>query len=152
MQKEKHAKIKWALSAAVVVLLLLSSYIFATTSQKNNAHQLHINGTQLQLEIATMSQERARGLCCRESLAPTAGMLFVYDKPGDYRFWMKDTLIPLDMIWLGANKKVVHIEHNIRPESYPATFGSPVAAQYILETNAGWAAQHNITLGDQAAF
>lgn len=76
----------------------------------------------------------------------------MYDKPGDYRFWMKDTRIPLDMIWISPDKRIVHIEHSVAPETYPQTFSSPEPAQYILETNAGHAKKYNLKKSDNVAF
>lgn len=135
---------------AGVVLLGVIGY-FAIQSQKHIA-PLSIGGQELTVEIANTSQKRSQGLCCRESLADGQGMLFVYDQPGDYRFWMKDTLIPLDIFWIDADKRIVHIEESVQPESYPESFGSPEPAQYVLETKAGFAKQYDIKNRDKVAF
>ena len=124
----------------------------ATLSQNRKSTSLSVKNQVLQVDMAYSAQEQQHGLCCRDSLEPDAGMLFVYDKPGDYRFWMKDTRIPLDMYWVNTEKKIVHIEENVQPESYPKSFGSPKPAQYILETNAGFAKKHNIKVGDKIRF
>ena len=79
-------------------------------------------------------------------------MLFVYNKPGDYRFWMKDTKIPLDMFWINSDKQIVHIEKDVQPSSYPESFGSEEPAQYVLETNAGFAKKYQIQNRDIVAF
>lgn len=79
-------------------------------------------------------------------------MLFVYDEPGDYRFWMKDTKIPLDMFWIDSNKQIVHIERDVQPSSYPKSFGSTKPAKYVLETNAGFADKYKIKNRDNVAF
>lgn len=111
-----------------------------------------INNTEVTVEIASTSEQKTRGLCCRDSLPKNSGMLFVYDKPGNHRFWMKDTRIPLDMFWISSEKKIVHIEKSVKPETYPKTFGTNKPAQYILETNAGFAKTHNIKVGDSVTF
>ena len=114
--------------------------------------EVKINSSTLQVAVADDNQERARGLCCRDFLPVDEGMLFVYNQPGDYGFWMKDTWIPLDMLWISSDKNVVHIEHSVQPESYPETFHSPQSAQYILETNAGWAKNNDVRVGDIVSF
>lgn len=113
---------------------------------------LTINNSIITIEIADTPQKRERGLCCRDSLPENSGMLFIYETAGDYQFWMKDTRIPLDMYWISSDKKIVHIEHNVQPSSYPKTFSSPVPAQYILETNAGYAKKYTIKINDTVQF
>ena len=154
MQNEKTKKTKWALRlrlSIVILVILVASIIIAINSQ-NQKPTLTINYTVINIEIATTSQEKSRGLCCRKGLVKNSGMLFVYDKPGDYRFWMKDTLIPLDMYWIDSDKKIVHIEHSVQPSSYPKTFGTNIPSKYILETNAGFAKASSIKVGDTVKF
>lgn len=151
MQNAKTKKIKWALSLAIAILVCLALYVFATSSQ-NDLKTVDIGGAQLNVEIAKTSQQKQQGLCCRESLDADSGMLFVYYNPGDYRFWMKDTLIPLDIIWISPDKTIVHIEADVKPASFPETFGSSQPAQYVLETNAGWAAKNGVEVGDRVSL
>ncbi len=139
---------------ALVILIAvapLALFYFAIQSQYKTV-TVSIKQTQIKAQIATTSQEKARGLCCRESLQQNAGMLFMYDKPGNYRYWMKDTKIPLDIYWIDASKKIVHIEPSVKPESYPKEFGTDIPSQYVLETNAGFAKTHNIQTGDIVRF
>ncbi len=154
MQNEKPKKTKSALKIALVSVGVISVGIllfFAILSQ-NGKETVSINSATVNIEIASSLQEKTKGLCCRDYLDENAGMLFVYSAPGDYRFWMKDTRIPLDMIWISSEKRVVHIEKSLQPSSYPQRFGSSVPSQYILETNAGWADKNNISIGDIAHF
>ena len=113
---------------------------------------LTINDNKLSIQIATTSQEKQQGLCCRDSLPENQAMLFVYDEPGNYRFWMKNTKIPLDMYWINSQKKIVHIEEAVLPSTYPMTFGTNAPAQYILETNANYASKNHIKVGDNVSF
>ncbi len=153
MQNDATKKTKLARKAllAVVLAVLCGSVFFAINSQKQTK-TVYVNETKLTAQIATSSQEQKRGLCCRDYLAKNSAMLFIYDQPGDYRFWMKDTKIPLDIYWINSEKRIVHIEHSVQPESYPKSFGSEKAAQYILETNAGFAKTHSINVGDTVKF
>lgn len=134
------------------VVLYVVSFFLLHSYHQNNEKLLKINGTKIVIEIATSSQEKQKGLCCRDSLPENQGMLFVYEKPGNYRFWMKDTRIPLDMYWISSEKKIVHIEDNVQPESYKKSFGTDIPSQYVLETNAGFAKKHNIRVGDTVEF
>lgn len=86
----------------------------------------------------------------RNELGENQGMLFIYDKESIYPFWMKDTLIPLDMIWLDKDMKVVEIQENALPcRRDPCDIYMPVnKAQYILEVYGGWTHRHNLNIGD----
>ncbi|MDD5111648.1 MAG: DUF192 domain-containing protein [Candidatus Altiarchaeota archaeon] len=106
------------------------------------------------VELAVEPEQRARGLMHRKSLDPDAGMLFIFEDDGIYPFWMKNTLIPLDMLWLDGNRQVVHIEKNVQPcKSDPCLSVTPlVSSHYVLEVNAGTADRIGIAVGDIANF
>ncbi len=100
------------------------------------------------IEIADDSAERARGLMFREAMASGAGMLFVYDQPQPAAFWMKNTLIPLDMIFADARGVVRHVHENAVPgDETPIPGGE--AVQYVLEINGGLAGRLGITPGTE---
>ncbi len=103
------------------------------------------------IEIAQTPEERAKGLMFRESLPQEAGMLFVFEEPGAYGFWMKNTLISLDMVWLDEDMNVVHIEEAVNPceqVSCPVYY-SEVSAKYVLELNAGTVKKIGLKTEDQ---
>lgn len=154
MQNEKTKKTKLArrLFAGAAAVLVGLSLLFIATRSQNRLPTVRIDGVVVSVEIAKTSQEKQQGLCCRDSLPENQGMLFVYEKPGDYRFWMKDTRIPLDMYWISSEKKIVHIEESVQPSSFPKQFESGFRAQFVLETNAGFAKKHNIQVGDTVEF
>lgn len=106
----------------------------------------------LKLELAVTSQAHKQGLSGRASLPPDRAMLFVFELPGRHCFWMKDMRFPLDIVWLNQDKQVVHIEANVRPETYPRTFCPSEDAQYVLEINGGKAAAGGITPGQKLQF
>ena len=109
--------------------------------------------THVRAELATTEPERERGLMLRTTLAELDGMLFVFETPGLHAFWMKDTLIPLDMLWLDANGKVVSIAESVPPckTAQCPTYPPRAAASYVLEVNAGFAKKHTVRLGDTLA-
>ena len=154
---ENHRKKPiFLLSAIAIVLAAVSliGYIVYRGSpfDASSASRLKIKDTEIKIEVANSDEERRLGLCCRDSLAKDSGMLFIYDQPGDYHFWMKDTRIPLDMYWISNDKKIIHIERNVQPSTFPKTFGTDTPAQYVLETNAGFADKHSIDIGDRVSF
>ena len=100
------------------------------------------------VELADDEAERARGLMNRESLPASAGMLFVYPKPRMVGFWMKNTLIPLDMIFLDQSGTVVKIHENAIPNDESAIFGGDNIL-VVLEINGGLARKMGITVGSQ---
>ncbi len=120
-----------------------------TSSSSPETSTAVINGNTFNLEIADTEGARELGLGGRSSLPQNSGMLFVFDVPNKYEFWMKDMQFPLDMIWLDPNLKIVHIEKNISPSTYPdTTFKSDEDALYVLEVNAGFADKNNLKVGD----
>ena len=103
--------------------------------------QAHFN-----VEIADDPVEQAKGLMFREKLPASSGMLFIYDKPRHASFWMKNTLIPLDMLFLDYKGRVLKIKHNARPRDLtPIDGGADVSL--VLEINAGLAKAMGITVG-----
>lgn len=104
-------------------------------------------GVSLKIEYATTSAAREKGLGGRASLAPDEAMLFVFPKDDYYGFWMKDTLISLDMFWLNAQGQVVYIAPDVAPSSFPNVFYPSVPARYVLETVSGFAQAHAIATG-----
>ena len=111
-----------------------------------------IHGTTYSVELAVNEAERERGLGGRESLAPNTGMLFIFDKPDQYGFWMKDTLVPLDMIWISEDKHIVYIEKNVQPSTYPTIFSPDEDALYVLEVPAGDTDKNLFQVGDQVSI
>jgi len=98
------------------------------------------------VELARTPAEQEQGLMYRESMEEKNGMLFVFSKSDIYNFWMKNTLIPLDMIWIDDQFKVVKIMTAQPCVSDPCMVYNPEKlATYILEINAGMAEKHRIT-------
>ena len=100
-------------------------------------------------EIADSLPKIRTGLMHRESLDEDKGMIFIFEKEEIYPFWMKNTLIPLDMIWVNFDKEIVYIEHAVPCEADPCISYNPdVAALYVIEVNAGFTEKYGIELGD----
>ena len=100
------------------------------------------------VEIADTPESRAQGLMYREAMAPDAGMLFVYEKPTHPSFWMENTLIPLDMIFVDATGVVTRVHDSAQPLDRTPIDGGP-GVQYVLEINGGVSKQLGIKPGDK---
>jgi uncharacterized protein len=99
------------------------------------------------VEVAGTPEQQERGLMFRTSLAGDRGMIFPYDPPQEASFWMKNTLIPLDMVFIGADGRVVRVAANATPMSLdPIASGAPVSG--VLELRGGRAAELGIRKGD----
>ena len=99
------------------------------------------------VEVADTPDTRSRGLMYRSDLAPNAGMLFVFSAAAEQRFWMKNTPLPLDMIFIGSDRTVV----GIVPDTHPFTtnpLGVSAPSLYVLEVHAGFSAAHGVAAGD----
>ena len=102
----------------------------------------------IDVEIAERATDRMRGLMFRERMAENQGMLFVFPAEEPLSFWMKDTPLPLDIIFLGADRTIVTIRENTVPFS-EASVPSDRPAQYVVEVSAGFAARHRLAPGDR---
>lgn len=115
-----------------------------------------IAGQKIKVDLALTPAQQNQGLSGRSALLENEGMLFVFDTPGKYSFWMKDMNFPIDMIWIQgentADLKIVYIKKNARPELYPETYGPDREANYVLEVVSGFAEKNNLQVGDSVEF
>lgn len=100
------------------------------------------------VDVADDNDERSRGLMFVESMPASKGMLFVYPRAGHVRFWMKNTLIPLDMLFADRKGIVRYVQHEAEPESERLIYGGN-NIQYVLEINGGLARSMGITKGTE---
>ena len=100
----------------------------------------------VEVEVADDDARRERGLMFRRELAEDRGMLFVFPAEGEHAFWMKDTLIPLDMIFVDAAGRVTGVVERARPLSLELRSGGP--SKWVLEVPGGWAARRGVKPGD----
>ncbi|HKD19006.1 MAG TPA: DUF192 domain-containing protein [Thermoanaerobaculia bacterium] len=107
------------------------------------------SGAVYRLELALTPEEQAQGLMYRENLPDRTGMIFVFDQAGDHHFWMKNTMIPLDMIWMDESGKVIFVSANTPPcKADPCpTYGPNAPARQVLEIAGGMAAKEKVTVG-----
>jgi len=105
----------------------------------------------IHVELARSGPEQARGLMFRDWLAADAGMLFIFDRPQPLSFWMKNTFIPLDMIFIDADRRIVGIVENAEPRT-TSSRGVPGDSLYVLEINGGLSARLGLRPGLPVEF
>lgn len=140
---------------AIFLMVLISiAAILKTRELWGDAEFSHNVATpegSLSVAIADDEEERVNGLMFRDRLDANNGMLFIFEKDVAGCFWMKNTRIPLDIIWLDESKKVVYLHEHANP--YDETSICPdKTATYVLEVNAGQAREYGIILGAELAF
>lgn len=106
-----------------------------------------INGSKFIIEISDDPEKRSKGLGSREELCDDCGMVFLFDKPGYYSFWMKDMKFALDFIWI-AGDKIIDIDENIPPD-YSGILKPETPVDKVLEVNAGVCGKYKIEMGDE---
>jgi uncharacterized membrane protein (UPF0127 family) len=99
----------------------------------------------VRVEVARTPDERERGLMDRAGLDPDAGMIFVFERSERHGFWMKNTLIPLDLLFIGEDGRVAAVVQR-QPLSLEVDDGG-IDSRYVLEVNAGWARAHEVKAG-----
>ncbi len=130
-----------------------STYQEVNMVEEGDTSLLRIGEYQLAVEVADTPAEREQGLSNHVPLAEGHGMFFIFDTPGQYGFWMKEMLFPLDIVWIDENGKVIGVERNILPETYPNQIFMPKSPiKYVLEINSGEALRFGIDIGTSAAF
>lgn len=158
---KKDLLIIGGLFTLIIVLLVVGSYlnIFLgnLAPQAAASTQVRINSLVIAAEVAKTTQTRSQGLSKRESLAPNTGMLFVFEKVDRYNFWMKDVKFPIDIIWIGQDKRIADITRSAQPEpgvtdNLLRIYQPAVSVLYVLEVAEGTAAFNNLRIGDQAEF
>lgn len=155
--------IYYVLILAVIVITIISIRgLMAGGSKISEKGELRkmsvsIKNNIFDVEVAETESQRNKGLMYRESLPQNAGMLFIFDKVGIYPFWMKNTLIPLDMVWISESGKITYISENVQPcsNSLEAICKSVIplsTAKYVLEVNSGVVKDLGIKIGDEVKF
>ena len=132
----------------LMCFIYLFSYQIVFSDQKNIIFvKTKFSNTQFVVELAKTPEQRQKGLMGRSSLKAQSGMLFLYESPRHVSFWMKNTLIGLDVIFLSSNGKILKIYHNAKPESLEImSAGENVAA--VLEINGNLAKTIKLEIGD----
>jgi uncharacterized membrane protein (UPF0127 family) len=137
---------KNSLLSALILFALSACIAFTGTAPIT----VELHGQKFSTELATSDASRQLGLMNRDTLASDHGMLFVFTTESPRGFWMKNTLIPLDILYFDANRRLVSMQLNVPPcKADPcATYPSHAPARYVLELSAGMAQRIGVQAGD----
>lgn len=137
-----------------IFFLLLVNLWGCSPRVEGDVKQVCFDKKCIKAELAETPVERGKGLQFRKSMGRDEGMLFIFPSSNRHTFWMKDTFISLDIIWMDSKKRIVFVIPNILPcetEQCPVyTPGS--GAKYVLEVNAGVTTELGLSVGDRAVF
>jgi len=139
----------------IVVGVILAAVLGGISLVKTASPQVCFDDVCARTELAVTDKERLQGLMHRSQLPEGQGMLFVFPKSGFWNFWMKDTYISLDIIWLNEKKEVVEVIHGAMPAAgqlRPPSLGGHTLSRFVLEVPAGFAKRHGIKKGSRAQF
>jgi uncharacterized membrane protein (UPF0127 family) len=157
---------------SIVILLITSCYMCGGSSDRTNPKQsvpseaqeeervsglssdlvsIRVGGISAQVETAKDPNKRERGLMFREHLPENQGMLFVFPNEQILSFWMRNTLIPLDIAFIDHGGIIVSVQH-MQPLDDENYHVSPKPVQYALEMNLGWFARNRVRVGDRVDF
>jgi len=150
MEMDKRVVLTGLFVIAIIGIFLFTILNRAPTLTISSSSGEHV----FSVEVADNLASQSKGLMFRKSLRESRGMLFVWKDEQTRSFWMKNTLIPLDMIFIDSNWTVVEINKNAVPceETECSVYDSRIPAQYVLEINGGLGDGLGINVGDRASF
>ena len=138
--------------AGAIILGAISIFSNVNSNAFEQRAVLKLNNNKISLIVSDSAESRTRGLSGMASLGEDHAMLFVFEEPDRYGIWMKDMKFPIDIVWLDEQKKIIHIEKNVSPNTYPKVFFPPLKSLYVLELNTGFASKNNLIIGESLNF
>ncbi len=112
-------------------------------------YTIFIDNVPVVVTVADTKETRTQGLSGVQKLGKNEGKFFVFDSNAKHGIWMKDMLLPLDIIWIDEQLNVIHIEERVEPSTYPTIFAPQTEARFVLETNAFFVDSLKVEVGDR---
>lgn len=148
---------------AVAVVFAVFALVVSCRSDSDSSHveeriEVRVGDLVIDAEVARTEEERQLGLGRRDELASDGGMLFTFAEDAQHTFWMRGMRFPLDFVWIAADGTVAEITANVpppgpdTPDSDLQLFQPGVPVRYVLEVNAGVAAEGAVAVGDAVTF
>lgn len=145
-------------SFLILFLVLLFAIVYnefesvqAQQQEQNQTALVSVGGVNLLASLSTTADSQSKGLAIKDSLKENEGMLFIFESPQKYSFWMKDMKFPIDIIWINSAGKIVHIEKNLPPCVFllPCPSYTPKDdSLYVLEVVSNFTNKFDINIGD----
>ncbi|MFA6227217.1 MAG: DUF192 domain-containing protein [Candidatus Paceibacterota bacterium] len=119
---------------------------------KYDKAQIEIGGKIIEVDVSDTDYKREVGLSGRNLLSDDTGMLFIFEKEGNYGFWMKDMNFPIDIVWINTDFSVIGIEKSVAISTYPKAFGQDYFAKYVLELPSGFSDKNSLMVGNKISI
>jgi uncharacterized membrane protein (UPF0127 family) len=129
--------------------------VYSLNADNVSASSVRIKDLVIYVDLAKTPEQQAKGLSIKNNLNENEGMLFIFDTPKEYSFWMKDMKFPIDIIWISSDNKIVHIEKNLQPCIFfliCMSYSPHANSKYVLEVPSNYTTKNNITIGDRVNF
>lgn len=151
---------RWKYIIGIIGFVLILVLIIVTRDssclpERFKEHKVTIpDGTVLKTSLSDTMIERSKGLSICDTLSDSQAMLFVFNRSDTHSFWMKGMHFPIDIFWLDEHKQIVFIHENAQPKEYQQgiSYTPDLPARYVLETVAGFAKEHQMSIGNQLAW
>ena len=141
-----------SLVRAFIIAFALFVLILSVWQEWNRKFEVILAEKTFYVEVSDTKHELEKGLSGHKPLLDNEGMFFIFDTADTHGFWMKDMTFPLDIIWIGENFQIIHIEKSVIPETYPKIFRPPSKAMYVLEIKDGETEKLDLKIGDVVQF
>jgi hypothetical protein len=139
--------------AGLFSILIFLFLFFSSLNAGIITKRVCIKDVCLEAEVADSPEKQMQGLMFRKVLADNQGMLFVFNAPDKYAFWMKNVEFPLDIIWINQDKVIIDIKTNVQPCKDSCEVLNPQEkAKYVLEVNARFIEKNQVKIGDRVVF
>ncbi len=159
---KKHTQTKKTASLVIIFIIFILIFIFF---HKKNLNIFNTSYQNLSIEkrvqvfnnvpsfkkiyLVSNSHDRTIGLSGFESISDDEAMVFIFNYPAKYSFWMKDMKFPIDIIWVGEDGKIADMKESAQPQDFPETYTPKNNAQYVIELQSGFIKRHNLSLGQK---
>jgi uncharacterized membrane protein (UPF0127 family) len=145
-------KIRRWVTIGLVVWTAIIGGVFLWWKMNDEQQVVRLHGHTYHIAVMRTEEELEHGLSGTPSLPADHAMLFVFPYDTKWAMWMKDMKYSLDIVWLDANRTVIHMEKNLSPDTYPDEYRSETASRYVIELPSGTIEKTGIQLGDPAGF
>lgn len=135
------------------IVMICGVFVFTYLNQKSETsnnfdhYTLSLNGVNIKHILANTAETRVKGLSGMESLPKDTVMFFIFDVPDKYGIWMKDMKFPVDIIWLDHEGRVITLESNVSPDTFPKVFFPLENSLYTIEANSGFIDKNQLEVG-----
>ena len=152
-QKNIRSRLVYFIVIALILVLIIL-YLPFSHIKRFDIEKVCIKSKCFSVELAQSPSEREQGLSYRSNLDEDKGMLFIFQQPMITHFWMKDTLIPLDIIWINDRNEIIYLEKNAQPCNIEPCklYGPDKPSKYVLEINANLSEKYGFSIGDKISW